>query len=256
MNIFLYDKTFEGFLSAIFYSYEMKITPDKFLDEHTYQSNLFADKFKIASEEIKAGRVWSFLKKKTSSVTCQKVHAVFLSELMDVEMLLYKFIKLAIDTPFNIEQNYSDNIVLQVNGIYKKVMREAQRVLMFVRFQKTSDGIYYASFEPMYNVLPFAIKHFKDRFSDQKWIIYDTKRDYGFFYNLMTVKEVRITESKIDSSSGKLDENIMHEEENLFQELWQGYFDSINIKERKNPKVHMQFLPKRFWKYLPEKNRL
>ena len=52
---------------------------------------------------------------------------------------------------------------------------------------------------------------------------------------------------------GKLDEKLMAEDEKLFQELWKGYFKSMTIKERINPKLHRQHMPKRFWKYLTEK---
>ena len=52
---------------------------------------------------------------------------------------------------------------------------------------------------------------------------------------------------------GKLDENLMAEDEKLYQELWKGYFKSMTIKERINLKLHRQHLPKRYWKYLTEK---
>jgi len=135
----------------------------------------------------------------------------------------------------------------------KKVCREAQRILMFVRFQKTADEIYYASFDPKYNVLPLVINHFEKRFADQKWLIYDTRRNYGFYYNLKDTTEVTFTESLTDPVTGKIDTSIMDKDEQLFQELWKGYFSSICIKERLNPKLHRQLLPKRFWKYLTEK---
>jgi len=50
--------------------------------------------------------------------------------------------------------------------------------------------------------------------------------------------------------------SLLAEDEKLFQRLWKQYYKSISIQERKNPKVHRQLLPKRFWKYLPEKGVL
>ena len=35
--------------------------------------------------------------------------------------------------------------------------------------------------------------------------------------------------------------------------MWKDYFDSTNIKERKNMKLHIRHVPKRYWKYLSEK---
>ena len=52
---------------------------------------------------------------------------------------------------------------------------------------------------------------------------------------------------------GKLDEKLMAEDEKLYQELWKGYFKAMTIKERINLKLQRQHLPKRYWKYLTEK---
>ena len=44
-----------------------------------------------------------------------------------------------------------------------------------------------------------------------------------------------------------------NEQEQLYDQLWKDYFNSINIKERQNVKLHVQYLPKRYWRYLNEK---
>lgn len=49
------------------------------------------------------------------------------------------------------------------------------------------------------------------------------------------------------------DTALMAHDEKVFQELWKAYFKSTTIKERRNPKLHRQNLPVRFWKYLIEK---
>ena len=41
---------------------------------------------------------------------------------------------------------------------------------------------------------------------------------------------------------GKLDENLMAEDEKLYQELWKGYFKSMTIKERIKLKLQKQHL--------------
>ncbi|RYE25413.1 MAG: DUF4130 domain-containing protein, partial [Sphingobacteriales bacterium] len=39
----------------------------------------------------------------------------------------------------------------------------------------------------------------------------------------------------------------------MYQLLWKSYFNNSNIKERKNMKLHIQHIPRRYWKYLTEK---
>ena len=46
---------------------------------------------------------------------------------------------------------------------------------------------------------------------------------------------------------------MFDEDELVFQTLWRDYFKSTNIKSRKNMRLHIQHVPKRYWKYLSEK---
>ena len=253
MNIFVYDKTFEGFLTVVFDSYERKIVPDKIVGREHPETFLFAEKFEIATDEVKAGRVWTGLHKHISDEACKVLSVVYLSELPDVEKLLYRYIQMALASKVSIENNFGDPTVVEVAQLFRKVVKKTERVRQFVRFQKTADNIYFASFDPQYNVIALTISHFEDRFADQPWIIYDTRRKFGYYYDLKTVTEIRFGESLIDPRTGKLDESALAADEQLFQSLWKSYFQHIAIKERTNLTLHKKLLPKRFWKYLPEK---
>lgn len=254
MNIFIYDNTFEGLLSAVFYAYDTKIFPDKIVRNSSVQDDFFAEKYTIYTNRAYAKRVWEGIINQSSEKIAQKVYRVYLSELNDVEMLIFRYVQLLFKSQENIDTNYGNPIVLNLNKLYTKVTREAHRAVMFIRFQKTGDGIYYAPFEAKYNVLPLVVKHFKDRLPDQQWVIYDTKRNYGFYYDLTDVREIQITESQVNQITGKVNKELLADNEMDFQELWHDYYQSTTIRERTNLKVHKQFLPKRFWKFLPEKN--
>lgn len=105
------------------------------------------------------------------------------------------------------------------------------------------------------NALPLAIDHFKDRFADQPWLIYDIKRAYGFYYDLKEVRQVTFEEGSREGHlvTGMLDESLMDKDEKLFQQLWKTYFKAICIKERLNPRKHKQDMPVRYWKHMTEK---
>jgi len=254
MNLFIYDKTFEGLLTTIYDALEFNVKPDKIVSSNSYQDDLFATKYEVTTDTEKFDKLWNVIKTKSSEQNCQRIFKAFLSELIGIEIIIYNYVQLIVETDYNVELDFSHDAVLKVNNIQKKVGRESHRVIMFTRFQKTIDDIFYASFDPKYNVIPLTVNHFRNRFADQKWIVFDTRRKYGYFYDLENVREVTIGKNKINYETGKVDEDILHVSEKLFQKLWKNYYDSINIKERENLKVHMQFLPKRFWKYLPEKD--
>ena len=112
--------------------------------------------------------------------------------------------------------------------------------------------VIYSIVEPDYNVLPLITAHFKDRFADQQWLIWDAKRRYGIYYDKEKVSTVQMTFSE-DTQNGKEISRMYDEKEMLYHQLWQQYFKSVSISARKNTKLHLQHMPSRYWKYLPEK---
>lgn len=256
MNIFSFDNTFEGLLTLVFESYRLKLFPDEILSGEGSQNILFGSTITVETDDRKAERVWNGIVARSSEENAHRIYRVFLAGMPDTPALLFKYIQLIIDSGKNEETNFSHPIVVEINKLHQKVCKEAHRINMFVRFQKTVEGSYYASFAPMYDVLPLCIPHFRDRFADQLWIIYDLKRNYGFFYDLTTTSKVTFDELKVNTQNGQLHHSLLDDDEKLFQQLWKQYYKSICIQERKNDKVHRQFLPKRFWKYLPEKGLL
>ena len=222
-SVYIYDKTFDGLLTAVFDAYFRKTFPDALLSEGDALP-LFCDELHtVVTDEEKAGRVWRGLQKKVSSSALGCLTQSWLSELPEVGMLIFRYIRKAIDSPRSIETNFADADVL----------------------------------EPQYNALPLTVHHFKDRFADQKWIIYDMKRRYGFYYDLQEVTTISFDDDSRESHliTGMLDESLMDKDEKLFQQLWKTYFKAICIKERMNPRKHRQDMPVRYWKYLTEKQK-
>lgn len=256
MIIFQYDKTFEGLLTSLFEAYYLKTFPDKLSDEQECLT-LFEDELiTIVTDSSKAARVWRSLEKKLSHAALTMVSSCWLADgYPNVDELLFRYLRKAIDAPVSTELNFGDMDVLQLSKVYKQVRYERMRVMQFLRFQKAADGTYFAVFEPLHNVLPLAIDHFRDRFADQKWFIYDMQRQYGYYYDLNEVRQITVTEKGIPLLTGFLDDATMAEDERLFQQLWKTYFKAIAIKERANPRKHRQDMPVRYWKYLIEKQQ-
>lgn len=253
MIIFIYDKTFEGLLTAVFDAYSRRSFPDALLGEGDVLPLFHDEVVTICTNHEKCDRVWKGLQKKLSSLALSGLTMNWLSELPEIDKLLFRYIRKVIDSPQSIELNFGDPDVLEISKVWKKVSREQLHIIQFFRFQKTSDGTFFSAVEPLYNVLPLVVFHLKDRFADQIWLIYDIKREYGYYYDLKEVTEVRFENKASHLLSGKLSEELMDQDEKLFQQLWKGYFKSIAIKERINPTLHRQNMPARFWKYMTEK---
>ena len=252
MIIFHYDKTFEGLLTAVFDAYNRRTFPDKLLGLEELEPLFVDESYTVITQTDKSERVWQGLGKKVQQITRNMLTYVWLSELPGSDELMFRYIRKAFDSKQSIELNFTDDDVLEMRNMARKVDKERMRLIELVRFQKAADDIFFAPVSPDHNSLPLTLEHFKDRFSDQKWIIYDTRRNYGFYYDLKTVTEMTLDSTDL-FPEGKLDEKMMAEDEKLYQDLWRGYFKSMTIKERINLKLQRQHLPKRYWKYLTEK---
>ena len=253
MIIFTYDKTFDGLLSCVFFAYEQKKFPDFILSESD-QKPLFVDEqYRIITEKEKSLRVWKALEKKLSKRAQNMMLSVWLSELPETEMLLFRYIRKNIDHPEGVEMNFGDDDVLRIKEIAQKVAKEAEQLRQFVRFQETADGIYFAPVSPRYDVLSLIVSHFQSRYAGQPWIIYDTNRNTGLYYDTRSVVEVSFSQKDLsDLRLGVLDEEKLSSDETFFQQMWKEYFKSTTIKERINLKLQRQHMPRRYWRYLTE----
>ncbi|MEO8793981.1 MAG: TIGR03915 family putative DNA repair protein [Daejeonella sp.] len=247
INYILYDGTWSGLLTAVFEIYERKLTEVRIDPQQKSESLLFAEELVVENDDKKAMRVWDGLSTKISLSARKNLFACFLSEIKGIENVILDYIRLVFAQNINIEKAFSFPAVLKLSQVGKMVHREKHRMEAFVRFKRTLDDFYFAVVEPDFNVLPLISSHFKNRYADQKWLIYDLKRKYGLYFDLKEVEEVTM-DLKISDQ-----DNLFEDSEALYQTLWQDYFKHINIESRKNTRLHLRHIPKRYWKHLTEK---
>ena len=258
MTVYVFDHTLDGLLTAVFDSFFLHQQPEFLLAEGE-QLPLFADEpHRVVTDSEKAERVWKGLEKHLSKDGLRMITVSWLSEERALNQPLFNFIcKVFRREPFDsYERNASDPDVLEVRNTCRRVLHEQLRMKQFIRFQKAKDGTYLAVVSPDHNVLPLIIDHFQDRFNDQPWLIYDAKRHYGYYYD-GAAAPIHITfedEAAVpfNLSNGKLDADVLSENDQLFQQLWRTYFKAICIKERMNPRKQLSDMPRRYWKYMTE----
>jgi probable DNA metabolism protein len=212
---------------------------------------LFEDVVQAVTDNDKSERVLKGLSKKISKAGIQQLYIAYLAETKTSDENILGYIRHAFDMPYNIEEDFGNKFVLNIAEIARMVRRERHRMEAFVRFEKLNDGTFYAHVEPDFNVLPLLIKHFRDRYADQKWIIYDTRRKYGIYYDLKEVEYIELEFSTANHKGPRA--TVQFEDEGLYQHLWKNYFNSVNITSRKNTRLHLRHIPKRYWKNLTEK---
>ncbi len=253
-SVFVYDRTWDGLLTAVFDAFSRREFPVAVIGERDTPP-LFATVHRVATDEGKAGRVFRALRRKLSEDALACLTTSLFSELPDLDLPLFRYVCKAVKAGRSIETNFADPDVLFVTNTYRKVRHERLRMMQFVRFQKTADGTYFSMIAPDYDVLPLIVPHFSDRFSEERWLIYDRRRKYGYYY--AGHKSVRVTFEDgagiFRLPDGRLGETMRDGDEMWYQEMWRTYFKAICIRERLNPRKHRKDMPERYWKYLTEK---
>lgn len=249
---YIFDGSYTGYLCCVFEAFERKEFHAVPITESLMESALFPEYRTINTNPLKYNRVLSAMEKVVERKNLNLFYHNFLSD-SPVEWLnafqliieLFKMKKLDL-------RNFGDPSILRLHQTLKKVSRERHRMKAFIRFVKSDDGLYTAVVEPDFNVLPLIVEFFKNRFADQDWLIYDIKRNYGFHYSANEINEVSGNIKDTIPNPYELELNI-DPKELEYQHLWSTYFKSTNIEARKNLKLHLRHVPKRYWKYLVEK---
>lgn len=247
----IYDGSFDGLLTAVFQIFEYKFRDVKIIsEENNHVQDVFADEHFVITDEEKSTRVRNKIKENLGGSGLSDLLRVFLSENPDRERLIFYAISDSIrNQGKNILENFASPEIIEISKILKSVGRETHRMNAFIRFEKLQDESFFAKIEPDFNVLPLISNHFKQRYQDQKWMIFDLKRHYGIMWDLKDLNTFTPESTGMMQNS----EKFHHEEEKYFQQMWQRYFIKTGIASRKNPKLHVQHVPKRYWKYLTEK---
>lgn len=250
-KIILFDGSWEGLLTVVFDIFDYKIQPIYVGVTGSYQGGFFSEVHTVTQVTEKAERVRKGLLKKVDKQAYMDLYCSFLSESPAAYLLVLRTICYYFGSDGDASKNYSFDQVLQIRQLARSVMRERHRMKAFVRFKLLNDGLYLALVEPDFNVLPLIAKHFEQRYADQRWLIFDAKRNYGIYYDLVHTSEIKFEQGE-QPSLGSITIHL-DEQEDKYDELWRRYFKSVNILERKNSKLHIQHVPFRYWKYLNEK---
>lgn len=247
--ILRHDGSFEGFLSAVFEAYALKLDTVS-IRSGALCADLFETTREVRSDEAKAARVWH----KLSALFGAKGRRYFLRAALYEEPArddtLFRVIAYALaQAPRYVLSDYAHPDVLRLNQYVKSVNREAHRMQAFVRFVCAQDGLYCAAVEPDFNVLGLVAPFFRRRYADQRWLIADMRRGYALYYDLSDITLQPLAED----AAQMWREQVVDEEEAFFQSLWRDYFHASNIPERANRRLHVQHMPLRYWRYLTEK---
>jgi probable DNA metabolism protein len=247
MAVFLYDGSFESLMGLCGYLIKRDEVPENIVVEGTEDTLLFGESVYPSIDSNIGKKIIDAVEKK-SNEALRIICGAFLSEINRSEKAIFDFLSLIHKKGYTVIENLAEDSVMTIFKMQQKVFIEKHRMLGLLRFSELSDGTYYSPYEPDHNVTCLVAPHFKERLSQQNWIIHDLKRNIGAMYK----KQTRHWELFNIEQSSRIRYSEREEE---YQKLWHHYCREISIPERKNPRCQKQFMPVRYWKHLTERKQ-
>lgn len=238
--IYYYDGSFDGLFTVIFEKYqeigkcEIKTKTDQvnFLESETIKTDL-----------VKAERVITGIKENIGDEFFENAFKVFKSNHTKKEEVLAITIKSCLIYG-NVYLSSPKKAAVAFRSLVKNFNHETHAYKGFTRFREIQDNYLLAEITPENDVLVYITQHFLKRMPAEKFIIYDKNRGKASLCEFGKYEEIEILEmDAVDS-----------DKEEIFKDAWRGFYDAIGIDERKNEKLMKANMPKKYWKYLPEKN--
>jgi probable DNA metabolism protein len=246
---YLYDGSFEGFLSCVYlHYYEEKASG--IYAQNSYQHKLLQPCRVVETDVDRAQKVYEAIELKISCQALKRVYYLFLSNSEEKDNIALRYLRLGFRLGSRVDSHHSHPTVYEAQQIAQKVSKEAHLLTGLVRFSVLSvdsEGgdreLLYAKIQPDHNVLELLGEHFSDRFKGDPFLIHDAGRGKALY-----------------SAAGQwyiapLDVRALprqSEQEKLYRQMWKSYFDTIAIEERINPACQKRMMPVRYWKNLTE----
>ena len=241
MNVYCTDGTEEAFYTAAFSAYADRDCV--VASAARLQLPLGAAVTEVRADPEKCERV----KKKVRTIDPraeQDISLVLRRGADTREMTALCYLRLLVRTGAPVRDMRAHPAVIEMWDERGKVTQEAHRFTGFLRFAEGANGVFYAPFAPDNDVLELILPHFVRRFAAQAFVIHDTVRRKAGMYNGRDCV-IALTDEQVSVS--------LSAQEDYFCGLWKEYYRAVNIAQRPHEKQMRGYMPRRYWKFMPEK---
>lgn len=244
-KVYIYDGSYQGLLTALYKAFKQRELPVKILAVSDFRDDLFYQREKIVTDNEKAQFFSQQIKEHISARALNNIFHAYLSEVEKRELYIFRYLFTGFKVGEKIDEFLTKDYVRQVQDLAHKVRHESHRLKGLIRLQEAVGGKYYAAVEPNYKTLVLLAPHFKSRFSTMDWIIHDKKREEALIFSAADNEWLLIDLEK------DFEPELSAKEKDV-QDLWRVFFSAVSIKNRSNPRLQQQFMPKKYWKHLIE----
>lgn len=238
--IFAYDGSFEGFLSAVFDAFSMKVLPADTVVFGDMEPTLLKVHY-VETDFEHAKRVQIGIAKKFGGTVLNMTEKAFLFDGEGKENAIMHFLWKAFKEGRSTGGKIADEEVNRVFKMCVAVNNEAERLRQFTRFSD-SKGALIAVIHPKHFILPLIKTYFCNRIKNEHFMIFDAEHGAALIHTPGRTAIIPVESLEIPDDS----------EDKFYSELWKSYYRHIAIASRYNPTCRRAHMPKRFWQYLPE----
>ena len=262
----VYDGSFDGLLTLAARARAAGRVPEGVAREDAWQPGLLDAGERVATDSAAAQALGAELRDAVSRGAFRNVAYCWLAERMDgsvgsvgsdgsdsLDRRTIEYILLAFERGAGVDGFHAHAAVHAVHRAAGAVGGEIHRLAGLARFRELADGTLFAPIRPDHNVVcPLAL-HFRKRLPAERWVICDVRRGTGLHWNGTSFDTVEAGGAAaalfrdFDKEPG-----IFSADEPQYQAMWQTYFSTIAIRDRINPRLQRQYMPRRYWRELVE----
>ena len=242
---YVYDSTPEGLLTAVFQAYANHEDPQDIVRESAYQPRLGQSVRTVETDSALAERVRRGLVRTTGNDGFSAVLHASLSDDPDAGTIVYRFVRYAMRPGKHRAAigEITHPAVAPLIALDRSVMNERHLMQQFLRFERLEGNAWFARCSPKASVVPLLMDWFSARFNDVPFMIFDEAHGMAGIYEGSGWRLVETSEVELPAQA--TDEVAM-------QRAWKRFYDTASVEARYHPELRRQFMPKRFWKHLPE----
>lgn len=239
--IYKYDGSFQGLMCCVFQSYYKREIPMDIISPLVMQTTLLPMK-EIETNLKNAERVIKSIPEKISISALNFVMHAFLTCMPQKELYILLFLRRGYHYGPKVMTMLADDVVNTLFKSVKHLNNESHLLLGFIRFSVFS-GALVSQIEPKNYVLPLIKDHFCSRYPEEYFLIHDKTHNMALVYEPHKAIIIPLE----DFAMPEPDESEQH-----FRQLWKLFYNTIEIKERRNFKCRSSHMPKRYWQYMTE----
>lgn len=238
---FVCDDEFGAMMSCVYeaWRWENRGVKVELAVESANNYQLFCVEHRVEYDEERAEKVSRSVRRKISGRAFELIYECAMSDVPEKLEVIYRFLRLGFSVGSRVTESLTEEPVMRIFEISRRVGNEAHRFIQFVRFTRWDDGILCAVIEPKSNVLTMIAPYFADRMISENWMIVDIKRKLAVLHQTDSQWYLR----QLNEEEFRLIAAIDRDSEE-YAVLWKTFFKHVAIQQRTNPRCQNNFLPK------------